>query len=260
MTLQPCTRRAALALGLAAAAWPAAARQAVPIGDPSGYPTGRLRARPNPAAPPPAVPPGRQDLGLDRRDALLFVPEGLAPDAAAPLVLALHGAGQQANAMISDLDRYARQSGFVILSVSSRGRTWEMDQGPVGADAAFIDLSLKTAFERVRIDPARIAVLGMSDGGSYALSTGMVNGDLFCDVLAFAPLRFIVPVSHGRPRFFISAGSQDRIAPYAEARRMADDLEGFGYDVRFHTHRGGHIIDRSGLRQGLARFLSGGAD
>lgn len=260
MTSELPTRRAAVALGLSAAAWPAVAAQAVPIGDPSGYPTGRLRARPGPAGPVAAAPSGRQDLGLDRRDAILFTPEGLAPETPAPLILALHGAGQQANAMISDLDRHARQSAFVVLSVSSRGRTWDMDRGPVGADAAFIDLSLKTAFERVRVDPGRIAVLGMSDGASYALSTGMVNGDLFSDVLAFAPLRFIAPVSHGRPRFFISAGSRDRIASFGEARRMAEDLEGFGYDVEFHAHRGGHVIDRAGLRRGLERFLSGGAE
>lgn len=251
------TRRAALALTFAAVAAPAAARQAgVPdIGDPAAYASGRLRARPGAveAAPPGA---GRIDLGLDRRDALMFVPETLDLTAPVPLVLALHGAGQQANAMLGDIDREARRLGFVALAPSSRGRTWELDSGPVGADAAFIDLALQAAFTRVRIDPARIAVLGMSDGASYALSTGMVNGDLFSDVLACAPLRFVAPSARGRPRFFISAGRDDRIAPFSEARDMAEQIEGFGYDVAFHQHRGGHVIDDEGLRQGLERFLS----
>lgn len=247
------TRRAALAAGLSAAAAPVFGQS--PIGDPAAYAGGRLRARPGPAPVEPPAARGRLDLGLERRDALLFLPEQLELAAPVPLVLALHGSGQQANAMIGELAREARRRGLAVLAPSSRGRTWELDNGPVGPDAAFIDRALAATFSLIPVDPARIAVLGMSDGGSYALSTGMVNGDLFSDVLAHAPLRFIVPSSHGRPRFFISAGRADRVASFANAREMADQIEGFGYDVAFHAHRGGHVIDDEGLRQGLDRFL-----
>lgn len=259
MTPQLLTRRAALALGLTAAALPALAQDAFPIGDPARYASGRLHARPGPV---------RFDeahrlktfLGLDAKDAILFVPPDLDLSAPVPFVLALHGAGQTANGILGDIDREARRLGFVVLAVPSRGPTWDLANGPVGPDAAFIDLALKTAFERVPVDPGRIAVFGLSDGGSYALSTGMVNGDLFSDVLAYAPMLFAAPSARGTPRFFFSSGRNDRYAFHSRAREMVGQLEGFGYDVEFHVHRGGHIIDRSGLRQGLQRFLSGGAD
>lgn len=224
MTLQLLTRRAALALGLTAAALPALAQDGFPIGDPARYASGRLHARPGPVQFDEAHRL-KTFLGLDDKDAILYVPPDLDLSSPVPFVLALHGAGQTANGILND-----------------------------------IDLAMKTAFERVPVDPARIAVFGLSDGGSYALSTGMVNGDLFSDVLAYAPMLFAAPSARGSPRFFYSAGRTDRYAFYSRAREMVGQLEGFGYDVEFHTHRGGHIINRSGLRQGLARFLSGGAD
>ena len=98
----------------------------------------------------------------------------------------------------------------------------------------------------------------MSDGGSYALSTGMINGDLFTDVIAFAPVRFVAPSSRGRPRFYLSSGRRDPISGYGNQRGMARQLEGFGYAVRVHPHPGGHVIDRDGLRESLTLFVAGG--
>lgn len=250
----PFTRRSALSMGLAALMVPTAARsQTAGIGDPSTYPTGRLRARPGPPAAPAA--PGVSDLGLDRRDARLFIPERPDPAAPAPLIVALHGAGGRGSDMMGALQSEARRHGVVVVAPTSRAATWNLDRGPVGADAAFIDRTLEAVFARVAIDPGRIAVLGFSDGGSYALSTGMVNGDLFSDVLVFAPMRFAAPVSVGRPRFFISSGRNDLTARIGDVRDIERQLQGFGYDVAFNQHSGRHLVDRQGARLAFERFL-----
>tara|TARA_R110002124_G_scaffold95911_3_gene240198 strand:+ start:324 stop:1118 length:795 start_codon:yes stop_codon:yes gene_type:complete len=251
------SRRTALAGGLAAIALPAAAQSSM-IGNPDGYAGGRLLARIIPGFQPPEPERLTRPLGLEARDAFLFIPADLDLSQPVPLVLALHGAGQAAADLLGQINREAARAGVVVLSVSSRGSTWDLEGGPVGADAAFIDEALQTVFDQVRIDPARIAVLGMSDGGSYALSTGMINGDLFTDVIAFAPMRFVAPSSRGRPRFYLSSGRRDPISGYGNQRGMARQLEGFGYAVRVHPHPGGHVIDRDGLRESLTRFVAGG--
>jgi predicted esterase len=42
----------------------------------------------------------------------------------------------------------------------------------------------------VAIDPARVAIGGFSDGATYALSLGLINGDLFKRVAPSHPLRY----------------------------------------------------------------------
>lgn len=260
MILSRPSRRALLASGLSVVALPVLAQTPVPsaLGDPGRYAAGRLRARVDPAHRPPEPARLTRTLGLDARDAYLFIPADLDLSQPVPLVLALHGAGQAAADLLGQIDREAARAGVVVVSVSSRASTWDLEGGPVGADAAFIDRALQAVFQQVRIDPARIAVLGMSDGGSYALSTGMVNGDLFSDVIAFAPMQFVAPTSQGRPRFYLSSGRRDRISAYGNQRAMARQLEGFGYAVHIHPHRDGHVVDRDGLRDSLARFVAGG--
>ena len=251
------SRRTLLAGGLAAMALPAVAQSSM-IGNPEAYAGGRLRARIIPGFHPPEPERLTRPLGLEARDAFLFIPASLDLSQPVPLVLALHGAGQAAADLLGEIDREASRAGVVVVSVSSRASTWDLSAGPVGPDAAFIDQALQTVFDQVAIDPKRLAVLGMSDGASYALSTGMVNGDLFTDVIAFAPVRFVAPTSQGQPRFYVSSGRRDMGTSYANQRNMVRQLEGFGYPMRHHAHGGGHIVDRDGLRESLTRLVAGG--
>lgn len=241
------SRRSVLAAGLSMLAAPAGAQ-----GE-RVYPQGRLTARPSADAT--TLGAGQGVLGLDDRDATIFVPDDLG-DEPVPLILALHGFTGAGSDMVGALRREASARRFVVVGPTSRGQTWDLDDGPIGPDAAMIDRTLESVFRQLRVDPRRIGVLGFSDGASYALSTGMVNGDLFTHVMAFAPLRFVTPVSVGRPAFFLSSGSDDRLIPLGRVRDMAGQIEGFGYEVTLHTHRDGHVIDRRGLRQALDAFLA----
>jgi len=75
----------------------------------------------------------------------------------------------------------------VIVAPDSRGRTWDAIEGRMGPDVEFIDTALRSVFAHVRVNPARVAMAGFSDGASYALGLGLANGDLFSHVIAFSP-------------------------------------------------------------------------
>jgi phospholipase/carboxylesterase len=98
-------------------------------------------------------------------------------------------------------------------------------------------------FETVSVDPARIAVGGFSDGATYALSLGLVNGDLFRRVVAFSPGFIVGATPQGKPQFFISHGTADQILPIDRCSRViAPQLQRRGYDVTFKEFDGGHQV------------------
>jgi phospholipase/carboxylesterase len=152
----------------------------------------RLRARPRGVHRAEAGTPGLHPLGLaGTRDALLYVPSSY-PTTPAPLVLSLHGAGGDAQGGLYPLQTLADDGGFLLLSVPSRGRTWDAVLGAFGPDVAFLDQALDWTFARYTVDSEYVAVAGFSDGASYALSLGLGNGDLFDRVMAFSP-GFVAP-------------------------------------------------------------------
>ncbi len=202
---------------------------------------GRLRARP--AEPAARAEPGLHHLPLTGVGALLYVPAGYRPDAPAPLVLALHGAGGNAQHGLSPLRALADEAGLVLLAVGAAGRTWDVIVDGYGPDVEAIDEALAHVFGRVAVDADRLAVSGFSDGASYALSLGITNGDLFTHVLAFSP-GFMAPAAqHGAPRIFISHGTADRVLPItACSRRLVPTLQNAGYEVEYREFPGGHTV------------------
>jgi acetyl esterase/lipase len=148
---------------------------AEPAGD-----KGRIQTRPASQTQIPPPSPGLHKLGLsEARDGLLYVPVGHDLARPLPLVVLLHGAGGVGGHVVPMLQGIADQRGVLILAPDSRGRdTWDVIRGGYGPDIQFIDRALGYVFERFSIDPRRVAVGGFSDGASYALSIGLMNGDL----------------------------------------------------------------------------------
>ncbi|WP_437721758.1 alpha/beta hydrolase [Sorangium sp. So ce861] len=217
----------------------------------------RLQARPN-ARPGGELSTGLRPLGLSpRRDGLLYVPAGYRPDRPAPLVVLLHGAGGSAHHGIALLRELADAAGLLLLAPDSRHSSWDIiSDDAYGPDVDFLDRALDQLFGSAAVDPARIAIGGFSDGASYALSLGLTNGDLFTHVIAFSP-GFMAPAEQrGRPRIFISHGTQDqvlRIDPCS--RRLAPLIRVAGYDLRYEEFEGPHVVPTEIARDALRWFL-----
>src|SRR5690606_35719766 len=124
--------------------------------------------------------------------------------------------------------------------------TWDViAEHRFGPDVAFVDRMLEALARRddLAVDIAGVAVGGVSDGASYALSLGLANGDVFSAVLAFSPGFLAVPRPVARPRVFVSHGTADPVLPIdACSRAFVPQLRSAGYDVRFDEFDGGHTV------------------
>src|SRR6185503_11168132 len=91
--------------------------------------------------------------------AWVVTPPAIEPGRAYPLVVVLHGAG--------------RQDEMIVKGLQAE-RT----------EARFLDGVLHSLYRRYRIDPAKRALAGYSDGASYALAIGLSNPRTFAAVMA----------------------------------------------------------------------------
>jgi phospholipase/carboxylesterase len=214
---------------------------------------GVLLARPVDPAPAPSAR-GRLALGLGaERDGLLHVPDGAG--ASAPLLVFFHGSGASAE-QVAPLLPHAERHGVVVLSIDSRGPTWDLLVGKLGPDSAFLDRALRFTFERYPVHPAHVAVSGFSDGASYALSLGLANGELFSHVLAFSPGFAAPPRTAGRPRVFVAHGIDDAVLPIDRcSRSIVQRLKRQGYPVEYREFGGGHFMPAELVSEALVGML-----
>jgi|SRR5882724_548846 len=249
---QAITRRRFVGLGAAAATLLAGSRLtglAAEAGE-----AGRLKARPG--KPAQVVKPGVSDLGLAQgRDGSLYVPASYDPAKPMPLLLMLHGALGRTPPTRA-FSRMASDTGMIVVEPDARKHTWDFDFSGAGADLAFLDRALAWAFARVNVDPRRLALGGFSDGGSYTLSAGLANGDLFTHLLAFSPGFMQPPGRQGKPAIWVSHGRQDEILPVETSRdRLVPQLKQWGYTVRYREFDGPHGITPEVAKEAFHWFI-----
>ncbi len=218
---------------------------------------GRLTARPVTKGDKPETPPSIQTLSVGTtRFGLISVPPGYSPNRPAPLLVLLHGAGGEARQAIGWLQTIADETGLILLAPQSEGPTWDVIMGGYGPDVQRIDDALSEVFRRFAIDPDRVAIGGFSDGASYALSLGVINGALFRRVVAFSPGFVASTSAEDHPRFFISHGIRDRILPIDVcSRQLMPKLKGAGFDVIYREFDGGHTVPPYIAREAIAWLL-----
>jgi predicted esterase len=170
-------------------------------------------------------------------------------------MLMLHGTGGHAHHGVELLQQLADETNTILVAPTSQFYTWsEPPQGPT-LDARTVNRALEFVFTNYAIDPAQISIAGFSDGASYAISLGLLNGDLIHHVIAFSP-RFAVPAevhdSRTHPKIFISHGMRDEVMPISTcAQRIVAPLEHAGIDVEYAEFEAGHRIPPAIARQAI---------
>ena len=218
----------------------------------------RITSRPGPTRE--AMATGLSRIAVDGgRETLLYVPSGYQAGRAAPLLVLLHGATQNAE-LWTRTDRFFRladEFGLVLVMPNSVDNSWDLMRGGYGPDVVRLDSSLAQVFRRCNIDRSKIALGGFSDGASYALSLGASNGDLFQALIAFSPGYFMPAGRQGKPRIFIAHGTNDRILPIDQtSRRLRPMLAAEGYQVSYTEFEGGHTVRPEDARAALTWLLS----
>jgi len=218
----------------------------------------RLTARPSPPILAPELGVGSHALKFSGgREAQFHVPSRI--DASpAPLLLFFHGARGQDGGVMTAVVEWADRHGVFLIAQKAIGKAWDIVRGGGGSDVSFADFLLQWTMQRYAIDPSRIGISGVADGGSCALSIGLTNGDLISDILAFSPGFVRTLRRAGRPKIYLAQGKDDFILSIERGRDLAAKLSSEGYDVQYRESGGGlralpRIVDEA-----LARFARAG--
>lgn len=205
----------------------------------------------------PPLAPGRHNLGLcATRDYVLIVPAGIDAATPTPLMVLFHGGGGSAEKILPVMQGHAETHKFLLLVPQSLMPTWDIVIAGNGPDCERLDLALAEVASRFMLNRQRFAFAGHSDGGSYALSNGLCNGDIVTHVLAFSAGFMTVLHQEGAPYIFVAHGRKDEQTPVETAGRAhATRLHRAGYDVTYIEYDGPHQSQPHIVEAGVLYFL-----
>ena len=218
---------------------------------------GRLAFRHSaPAANP--LPRGRHWLGMSKeKDTLLFVPDGLDATRPVALLVLFHGASGSAESILPFFLDHASAHQFLLLVPQSTLVTWDLSLAGHGPDLDCLERSLSKVATHFPLDPGRLGFAGFSDGGSYALSTGLSNGDLVSHILALSAGFMNVYKPVGKPAVFIAHSPEDeQLSIKTSGRKHVSILQEAHYDVDYLEFSGPHVILPSVVEKAIAFFLT----
>lgn len=118
----------------------------------------------------------------------LHIPPGYRPGTPMPLVLVLHGGGQEIDDMEDStrLSEKADQAGFIVAYPQASLLHWNTQDENLGAaDVVFVQILITYLERQLDIDPTRIYATGFSNGGSMVHRLAC---DLSGEIAAIAPI------------------------------------------------------------------------
>lgn len=189
---------------------------------------------------PPSPETGLMCFGDDphaRTSVWVYVPETYAADKPHPVIFALHGGSGRGRAFIWSWLAAARTRGAILVAPTSLGQTWAIQ----GADQDTPHLAHILNFIRNRwtIDPTRILLTGMSDGGTFTYTSGLEPASPFTHLApvaaAFHPM-LVQMASEARLNalpIHIIHGARDWMFPIDMARDAHRHFSGAGASVAY---------------------------
>ena len=192
-----------------------------------------------------AEAPPREDVGVTHLDNdpgarggfSAYAPEYYSPDRSWPLVVALHGGAGNGRSFLWSWLRDARAHGVILIAPTAVGDTWALT-GP-DRDTPNLGRMVDWARGRWNIDPARILLTGMSDGGTFSYVSGLEPGSPFTHLApasaAFHPMlaQMADPGRITGLPIHVAHGVLDWMFPVDMAREAARALTGVGARVTY---------------------------
>jgi phospholipase/carboxylesterase len=231
---------------------------------PAATPSGKLET-PAPTAPP-SAPDKRNGVLTLAGGAHAYLPKGN-DGSPLPLLVAFYGAGGNPHEVLASLRDDADRERFVLLIPTAKGANWdliedllgrygiEMNIRPrYGRDLKALDLALADLFVRVAIDPARIGMMGFSNGATYAVNVGLANPQLVRTIVGFSPGPVYFNQVDPSQRIFLSHGKADAVLSYSATRTIAARLRARKAAVHFESFDGAHGVPRDVRQKGIDFF------
>jgi predicted peptidase len=201
----------------------------------------------------------------------LFVSSKVDPSKPAPLIVALHGMGGDANFIVRDrLVDLAEENGYVVVGPMGYNEVgWYGSPviafGPNGVEpvnlAELSELDVLNvaamATSTFNIDPNRVYLMGHSMGGAGTLFLGQKHADRWAAIAAIAPAAFMMqptqeevlaPLLEAGVPVMITEGADDNVVPPESVRTWAAALEKLDIEHEYHEMPGldhGTIIGAS---------------
>ena len=166
----------------------------------------------------------------------VYVPEYYTPDRAWPLVMALHGGSGNGRGFLWSWLRTARSHGAILIAPTAVGETWALQTQDV--DTPNFERILAGVRRNWNVDPTRLLLTGMSDGGTFSYLTGLQHGTfthLAPVAASFHPMMAQL-ADEERVRdlpIYITHGALDWMFPVAMAQDAAWSLKAVGADVTY---------------------------
>ncbi|ETR77314.1 phospholipase [Afipia sp. P52-10] len=165
----------------------------------------------------------------------LYVPEYYTPDRRWPLVVALHGGSGNGRAFLWSWLRDARAYGAIVAAPTATGDTWAL----MGEDTDTPNLKriVDLVQSRWSIDPTKLLLTGMSDGGTFSYVSGFETASPFTHLApvaaSFHP--FLAEMAdaerlRGLPIFLVH-GKHDWMFHVTIARQAQQALQAAGANV-----------------------------
>src|SRR5262245_33741219 len=167
----------------------------------------------------------------------VYVPEYYRPDRAMPLVMALHGGSGNGRGFLWSWLRDARSLGAILVTPTATGSTWAL----MGDDTDSPNLAriLEDVRTRWSVDPARMLMTGMSDGGTFCYVSGLDAASSFTHLAPVSATFHPLMAEMADPQrlqglpIHITHGKLDWMFPVQVARQTQQALSAAGANVTY---------------------------
>jgi phospholipase/carboxylesterase len=166
-----------------------------------------------------------------------YVPEYYRADRSWPLLLTLHGGSGNDEDFVWTWLKYAKSRGYLLISAKSFGPTW------FPWDAPSLLRILDEVQGRYQVDPRRILLTGLSDGGSFSYEVGFNVPERFNGLAVLAGILRPHQRSAQASQLpvYVAHGERDQLFPVAYIRLVVEKLREWGHNVTYHELPGfGH--------------------
>lgn len=167
----------------------------------------------------------------------VYVPEYLTRATPAPVVFALHGGSGHGRIFLWSWLREARSRGVIVVAPTATGDTWSLMEPDL--DGGHLSRVLDYVREHWCTDPTKLLLSGMSDGGTFALLSGLGSDSPFTHLApvaaSFHPLMVTMTEPErirGLPVYLVH-GALDWMFPIQTGRTADQALTMAGANVVF---------------------------